>query len=104
MRGCGWSPHFVEGDDPDVMHQLMASTLDMAIEEIQQIQNKARSNNDVTRPRWPMIVLRSPKGWTGPKVIDGLQIEGTFRAHQVPIIVNSEHPDHLKQLESWMKL
>ena len=103
FRGCGWDPHFVEGDDPETMHQLMAATLETAIERIHEIQDNARKNNDATRPRWPMIVLRSPKGWTGPKVIDGLQIEGTFRAHQVPILVDSEHPDHVKDLESWMK-
>jgi xylulose-5-phosphate/fructose-6-phosphate phosphoketolase len=77
--------------------------LEKAIESIRQIQSNARNKNDATRPRWPMIVLNSPKGWTGPKVVDGLQIEGTFRAHQVPLLVDSEHPDHLKQLESWMK-
>ncbi len=103
LRGCGWAPYFVEGDDPEKMHQLMASTLDKAVEDILQIEGNARNKNDTTRPRWPVIVLRSPKGWTGPKVVDGLQVEGTFRAHQVPIIVDSEHPDHLKQLESWMK-
>jgi len=103
FRGCGWTPHFVEGDDPETMHQLMAVTLDEVIADIHLIQNNARSNNDNTRPRWPMIVLKSPKGWTGPKVVDGLHIEGTFRAHQVPIIVDAEHPDHVKLLESWMK-
>src|SRR5450631_2273445 len=104
LRGCGWTPHFVEGDDPEKMHQLMAGTLDRAIESIRQIQSNARSKNDSARPRWPMIVLKSPKGWTGPKVVDGLQVEGTFRAHQVPLVVDAEHPDHLKQLESWMKI
>lgn len=103
FRGCGWIPYFVEGDEPEKMHELMATTLDMAIEDIQRIQKNARDNNDAIRPRWPMIVLKSPKGWTGPKVVDGLQIEGTFRAHQVPILVDAKHPDHLKQLESWMK-
>src|SRR5665811_1562946 len=103
FRGCGWEPCFVEGDDPETMHQLMAATLDKAIEDIRQIQSNARNKNDTIRPRWPMIVLRSPKGWTGPKFVDGLQVEGTFRAHQVPLLVDSEHPDHLKQLESWMK-
>ena len=103
LRGCGWSPCFVEGDEPEEMHQLMAGTLEMAIEGIREIQTIARKNNDTTRPRWPMIVLKSPKGWTGPKVVDGLQVEGTFRAHQVPLLVDSGHPDHLKQLESWMK-
>jgi len=81
----------------------MASTLEEAIEQIREIQNNARDRNDTTRPRWPMIVLRSPKGWTGPKVVDGLQIEGTFRARQVPLLVDSDHPDHVPLLESWMK-
>jgi xylulose-5-phosphate/fructose-6-phosphate phosphoketolase len=85
------------------MHQLMASTMEKAIESILQIQGNARGRNDLTRPRWPMIVLKSPKGWTGPKVVDGLQVEGTFRAHQVPLLVDSEHPEHVQQLESWMK-
>jgi xylulose-5-phosphate/fructose-6-phosphate phosphoketolase len=103
IRGCGWKPYFVEGDDPQKMHQLMAGILDQAIEEIKQIQSNARNNNDNARPRWPMIVLKSPKGWTGPKMVDGLQIEGTFRAHQVPLLVDEEHPDHVTQLEAWMK-
>jgi xylulose-5-phosphate/fructose-6-phosphate phosphoketolase len=103
FNGCGWDPYFVEGDDPETMHELMASTLEKVIEEIKNIQNYARNNEDYKRPRWPMIVLKSPKGWTGPKVVDGLQIEGTFRAHQVPIIVDADHPDHLQLLESWMK-
>jgi len=103
FRGYGWNPYFVEGDEPSAMHQLMAGILDTAIEEINQIQNNARNNNDTTRPRWPMIVFNSPKGWTGPKVVDGLQIEGTFRAHQIPLIVNSDHPHHLGLLENWMK-
>lgn len=103
LRGCGWIPHFVEGHDPEKMHELMATQLENVIEEIQQIQLNARKTNDSTRPRWPMIVLKSPKGWTGPKVVDDLKIEGTFRSHQVPIQIEPEHPDHLKQLESWMK-
>ena len=103
LRGCGWTPYFVEGDDPIEMHQLMASQLEKAIESIRKIQDSARNKKDTLRPRWPMIVLRSPKGWTGPKIVDGLQIEGTFRAHQVPLIVDSAHPEHLKHLESWMK-
>ena len=103
LRGYGWTPYFVEGEEPEKMHQLMATILEKAIEDIQQIQSNARNKNDTTRPRWPMIVLKSPKGWTGPKVVDGLQVEGTFRAHQVPILVDSEHPDHLKLLENWMK-
>ena len=103
LKGCGWTPYYVEGDDPEKMHQLMASVLEKVIEDIRGIQGNARNNNDVTRPRWPMIVLNSPKGWTGPKVVDGQQIEGTFRAHQVPLQIDSDHPGHLKLLESWMK-
>ena len=103
FRGCGWAPYFVEGDDPETMHQLMAAALEEAINAIHEIQNNARSSKDNTRPRWPMIVLKSPKGWTGPKVVDGLHIEGTFRSHQVPILVDAEHPDHVKLLEDWMR-
>ena len=103
LRGCGWTPYFVEGHEPALMHEAMAATLDEAIEDIRRIQSNARNNNDTTRPRWPMIVLKSPKGWTGPKVVDGLQVEGTFRAHQVPLLVDAGHPEHLTQLESWMK-
>jgi xylulose-5-phosphate/fructose-6-phosphate phosphoketolase len=103
FRGCGWTPYFVEGDDPEAMHELMAATLDKAITEIHRMQSNARRNGDGMRPRWPMIVLRSPKGWTGPKVVDGLAIEGTFRSHQVPLIVDAQHPEHLAQLETWMK-
>ncbi len=103
LIGCGWMPYFVDGDDPDTMHELMAATLELAIEDIRRFQERARSAGSVGRPPWPMIVLKSPKGWTGPKVVDGLAIEGTFRAHQVPMIVDSEHPEHVAQLESWMK-
>ena len=103
IRGCGWTPYFVEGDDPEKMHQLMASQLEKAIEEIRSIQTKARQYDDPTRARWPMIVLKSPKGWTGPKIVDGLKIEGTFRAHQVPLLVDSAHPEHVSLLETWMK-
>jgi xylulose-5-phosphate/fructose-6-phosphate phosphoketolase len=103
LRGCGWIPHFVEGDDPEQMHQLMAGTLDEVIEDIKRLQGDARRTGDPTRPRWPMIVLRSPKGWTGPKVVDGVPIEGTFRSHQVPLLVDSDHPDHVALLEAWMK-
>src|SRR3984885_10833136 len=85
------------------MHGLMASALDKAIEDIRLIQQNARDHNNSGRPRWPMIVLRSPKGWTGPQVVDGLQIEGTFRAHQVPLLVDEQHPGHVEQLESWMR-
>ncbi len=103
LRGCGWTPHYVQGDDPQQMHQLMASALDAAIEEIQRFQDDARTHGETARPRWPMIVLRSPKGWTGPKIVDGVQIEGTFRAHQVPLLVDSEHPEHVQLLEGWMR-
>ena len=103
LKGCGWTPYFVEGDEPEAMHELMATTIDKAIEDIHRFQDNARRNNDTTRPRWPVIVLKSPKGWTGPKIVDGLQIEGTFRAHQVPLLVDPAHPDHVKLLEAWMK-
>ena len=103
LRGCGWTPYFVEGHDPEFMHEAMAVTLDQVVEEIRKIQHEARINGNHVRPRWPMIVLKSPKGWTGPKEVDGLQIEGTFRAHQVPIAVDAEHPKHLKLLEDWLK-
>src|SRR5450755_4338350 len=103
LRGCGWAPLFVEGDDPEAMHQLMAGVLEQAIEDIRRIQTNARNKKDTTRPRWPMIVLKSPKGWTGPKEVDGLKVEGTFRAHQVPLLVDAEHPDHVKLLEQWMR-
>jgi len=103
LRGCGWAPYFVEGDEPAAMHQRMAAATDAAIEDIRRIQAHARTEHDSARPRWPMIVLRSPKGWTGPKVVDGLQIEGTFRSHQVPLLVNADHPDHVVLLERWMK-
>ncbi len=103
LRGYGWIPYFVEGDEPETMHQLMAGTLEKAIENIRQLQTDARDKKNAIRPLWPMIVFNSPKGWTGPKVVDGLQIEGTFRAHQIPLLVDSEHPGHLKLLEEWMK-
>ena len=103
LRGCGWTPHFVVGDEPEKMHELMANTMEVVIEDIKRIQSNARNKNDTSRPRWPMIVLKSPKGWTGPKFVDGLQIEGTFRSHQVPLLVDAEHPEHVKELESWMK-
>ncbi len=102
FRGCGWTPYFVEGDDPATMHRLMADTMDRVIADIRAIQAEARATSRPDRPRWPMIVLRSPKGWTGPTMVDGLKIEGTFRAHQVPLIVNAEHPEHVALLEQWM--
>jgi xylulose-5-phosphate/fructose-6-phosphate phosphoketolase len=103
IRGCGWTPYFVEGDDPNTMHQLMAAAIDSAVDQIKHIQSEARSSDHTVRPRWPMIVLRSPKGWTGPKHVDGIAVEGTFRAHQVPLLVDREHPEHVAQLESWMR-
>jgi xylulose-5-phosphate/fructose-6-phosphate phosphoketolase len=103
LTGYGHKPYFVEGDDPDTMHQQMAATLEQCIGEIRAIQQHARANKDATRPRWPMIVLRSPKGWTGPKEVDGKPVEGTFRAHQVPVTGFAEHPAHLQILDSWMR-
>ena len=103
MRGYGYTPHFVEGDDPETMHQTMASTLDTIVEEIQGIQATARRGGRVERPRWPMIVLRSPKGWTGPKQVDGKKTEGYWRSHQVPMGEMHENPQHVKLLEDWMK-
>ena len=103
FKGCGWTPRFVEGDDPVKMHQQMAAALDWAVREIDRIQQSARTTGDTARPRWPMIVFRSPKGWTGPKEVDGLRVEGTFRAHQVPISIGEDHPEHLKLLENWLK-
>jgi xylulose-5-phosphate/fructose-6-phosphate phosphoketolase len=103
FRGYGYTPYFVEGDDPETMHQLMAATLDTVVAEIQRIQKDARSNGFSERPRWPMIILRSPKGWTGPETVDGKAIEGTFRAHQVPVTNFVKQPEHLKILEQWMR-
>src|SRR5882757_8485427 len=103
LRGYGWTPHMVEGDDPAAMHALMASTLDRAIDEILQIQKAARTRGQGPRPRWPMIVLTTPKGWTGPKVVDGQRIEGTWRAHQVPLAGLASNPEHLRMLEQWLR-
>jgi xylulose-5-phosphate/fructose-6-phosphate phosphoketolase len=97
-----WKPYFVEGHEPEAMHQLMAGTLDMVINEIRSIQEHARSSGDASLPTWPMIILRSPKGWTGPKFVDGKQVEGTWRAHQVPV-ADLQNPEHLKILEDWLK-
>jgi len=102
LEGYGYSPRFVEGSDPAEMHQLMAATLDEVTAEISRIQQQARSGAGPLRPRWPMIVLRTPKGWTGPKEVDGLKAEGSFRSHQVPIADLSTH-EHLSQLEEWMR-
>ncbi len=101
--GYGYTPYFVEGDDPEAMHQRMAATLDIVVAEIQAIQRDARENGFSERPRWPMIILRSPKGWTGPESVDGKQIEDTFRAHQVPVTNFIKEPKHLQILEQWMK-
>ena len=103
FRGCGWEPRFVEGDDPETMHQLMASTLDWAVREIKRVQTAARESGDPTRPRWPMIVFRSPKGWTGPKEVDGNPVEGAYRAHQVPISMGADTEKHLPLLEEWLR-
>jgi xylulose-5-phosphate/fructose-6-phosphate phosphoketolase len=103
MRGYGWTPLFVEGDDPALMHEAMASALETALAQIRAIHAAARNGEALARPRWPMIVLRSPKGWTGPKFVDGQKIEGSFRAHQVPIAISdTSPPEHLRMLEDWL--
>ena len=102
MVGYGYKPFFVEGDDPTLMHQAMAAAMEAAVIEIRSIQKDARENGSVTRPQWPMIVLRSPKGWTGPKFVDGKKTEGSWRSHQVPI-ADMKTPAHVAQLEEWMK-
>ena len=101
FKGCGYKPYVVKGDDPMTMHELMAETVDKCIEEIKEIQRKAREEGCTERPFWPMIILETPKGWTGPKVVDGKPIEGTFRAHQVPISMEKE--EHLAQLDEWLR-
>ena len=102
--GYGYDPYFVEGSEPDTMHQAMAATLDHCVQEIRRIQQEARANaSGVKRPRWPMIVLRSPKGWTGPGEVDGHKVEGFWRSHQVPLAGMHEKPAHLKQLEEWLR-
>jgi xylulose-5-phosphate/fructose-6-phosphate phosphoketolase len=103
FKGYGWTPHFVEGDDPAVMHQQMAATLEDCVLEIRRIQQEARTSGTPTRPRWPMIVLRSPKGWTGPKDVDGHKVEGFWRAHQVPLAGVHNNPAHMRQLEDWLR-
>ncbi|HEX5953924.1 MAG TPA: phosphoketolase family protein [Rhodanobacteraceae bacterium] len=103
LRGCGWAPHFVRGSDPETMHRLMAAVLDAVIAEIARIRRDARGHDGPARPAWPMIVLDSPKGWTGPKVVEGKPVEGTFRAHQVPLSISEDTPpEHLAQLEAWL--
>jgi xylulose-5-phosphate/fructose-6-phosphate phosphoketolase len=103
FTGYGYRPYFVEGDDPLAMHQSMAETLDTCFDEIHHIHDLARRQAEVTRPRWPMIILRSPKGWTGPKMVDGKRAEGSFRSHQVPLKDTATNPEHLRQLEEWMR-
>ena len=102
MQGYGYRPLFVEGSDPALMHRAMAAALDEALDDIARIQRAAREGGDRTRPLWPMIVLRTPKGWTGPKEVDGLPAEGSWRSHQVPLSGLAENPAHLAQLESWL--
>ena len=103
FTGYGYKPYFVEGHEPEAMHQIMAGTLDRVTDEIQAIQNDARAGRPTGLPVWPMIILRTPKGWTGPKVVDGKPVEDTWRAHQVPVTDLASRPDHLKILEEWMK-
>jgi xylulose-5-phosphate/fructose-6-phosphate phosphoketolase len=103
FRGYGYKPYFVEGSDPDEVHQILAATLDTVVAEIKAIQSKARAEGFTKRPLWPMIIFRTPKGWTGPKVVDGLPVEGTWRSHQVPLAELATKPEHLHMLEQWMK-
>ncbi|MBI3688777.1 MAG: phosphoketolase family protein [Actinobacteria bacterium] len=103
LRGYGYQPYSVQGSEPESMHQQMASTLDRVVADIHDIQRRARSGESADRPRWPMVVLRSPKGWTGPAVVDGVPVEGTWRAHQVPLAAVRENPDHLRMLEAWLR-
>lgn len=103
FKGYGWTPYFVEGDDPPLMHQQMAQAVEACVEQIRAIQEKARSSGRPDRPRWPMIILRSPKGWTGPKKVDGHKVEGFWRAHQVPVLDVKSNPEHLKIVEEWMR-
>ena len=101
FRGCGWEPRFVEGSDPAEMHRKMADAMDECIEKILAYQNNARETGDMSRPRWPMIVLRAPKGWTGPDYVDGAKVEDYWRAHQVPI--QPDTPEHIRQIEDWLR-
>lgn len=103
LSGYGYKPYFVEGSEPLAMHQLMIETLDTVVAEIRAIQKEARRKGKATRPQWPMIVLRSPKGWTGPDEVDGQKVEGTWRSHQVPLAQSADKPDHVRLLEAWMK-
>jgi xylulose-5-phosphate/fructose-6-phosphate phosphoketolase len=103
LQGYGWTPYFVEGHEPMPMHEAMAGTLDTCIESIQRIQRAAREQASLERPRWPMIVLASPKGWTGPKIVNGRKNEGSYRSHQVPLTDPAQNPEHLAQLETWLR-
>ncbi|MHB8303961.1 MAG: phosphoketolase family protein [Acidobacteriaceae bacterium] len=103
MEGYGWTPYMVEGDDPAIMHQKMASTLEHCVQEIRSIQKHARSTNTAERPRWPMIILKTPKGWTGVKELDGHKLEGSWRSHEIPILDVATNPAHLQLLEGWMR-
>lgn len=103
FKGYGHKPYFVEGDDPETVHQLMAATLDAVIAEIQTVQKEARQDGFSRRPQWPMIILRTPKGWTGPEIVDGLPVENSFRSHQVPLAELASKPNHLVMLEQWMR-
>src|ERR1022692_3026253 len=103
MSGYGWTPHFVEGSDPDTMHQAMAATMEHCINEIRKIREDARSSGVASRPRWPMIVLRSPKGWSAPHEVGGHRLEGSWRAHQVPLPDVKKNPEQLRMLETWMR-
>jgi xylulose-5-phosphate/fructose-6-phosphate phosphoketolase len=103
LTGYGWQPHFVVGDEPASMHQQMAATLERVLDEIAAIRERARGSDKMYRPRWPMIVLQSPKGWTGPKIVDGIQVVGTWRAHQVPLAGLATNPAHLRLLEEWLR-
>jgi xylulose-5-phosphate/fructose-6-phosphate phosphoketolase len=103
FKGYGWTPHFVEGSDPDTMHRNMAQTMEQCVLDIRRNQQEARTSGSATRPNWPMIVLRSPKGWTGPQQVDGHKVEGYWRAHQVPLAQVRENPQHLAQLEAWLR-
>ncbi len=102
FKGYGWTPHVVEGDDPALMHPKMAATVEHCIQHIRSIQQEARSSGKPDRPRWPMIILRTPKGWTGPKEVDGHKVEGFWRAHQVPVLDVKTNPEHLKIVEDWL--
>ena len=103
FKGYGWTPHFVEGEDVDLMHQEMAGAMEDCVQEVHRIQQETRASGKATRAYWPMIVLRSPKGWTGPKDVDGHKVEGFWRAHQVPLAGVPENPAHFKLLEDWLR-